>query len=143
MQRAGADPQKTLPSPSVITPGTGLFLPTLPPSQADGWYQEPILDHLGGKGEKLACVRRAQLAVLWWPSGTHSNGGLVQWVHMAKGASCFPFTAPLTLQPTRALRPRCLPLGCPPGWKRTTKIQLPVPFLLAFAAACLWRTGAG
>lgn len=32
---------------------------------------------------------------------------------------------------------------CPPWCKRTRKIQLPVPFLSAFAAACLWKTGAG
>lgn len=62
-------------------------------------------------------------------------------VREAVAAPASLYRVPQALKPEPACQ--CAYLTHPPWWKRTMKMQLPVPFPSASAAACLWKTGAG
>lgn len=117
-----------LPSPG----GTRLF----PHPPFSGWGLVPgvQLSLLEGGTCCAGGSPHAELAT-GLPSG--DQGSLGQ--RAGAGLCLHPAPQAPTPKPSAQVPTSC----CPPWYKRTRKIQLPVPFLSAFAAACLWKTGAG
>lgn len=110
---------------SLPTPLGHVPLPPLP-SQAGGWCPVPPWASRG--------TRRRGAEMCWRGSCRAGHEPALWWPGVPKAVAAPSNPCPPTKVPTSC---------CPPWCKRTTKIQLPVPFLSAFAAACLWKTGAG
>lgn len=108
--------------------------PTLP-SQAGGWYQ---VSSLASCRVVLEGVHTQSWSAFWGP-GVSRAAESRRWSLPAHEPASTRLPRPAPPSPSTQVPTSC----CPPWCKRTRKIQLPVPFLSAFAAACLWKTGAG